>query len=100
MFFVDNVALIFTRDLIYVKNMRYWDTEVSRWKLLEQTRKNREENNSFLIHFENKNICLKKIIKFTLNCVIIEVYKAECIITYFRKGQINEFVDLWHFIQQ
>lgn len=83
--------------------LKIWDTETQRyqdgncWSKQEKTGKKRI---AFLYTMKTKNIYLKKIIKFTLNCVIIEVYKAECIITHFRKGQINEFADLWHFIQQ
>lgn len=48
------------------------------------------------MHFENKNICFKqKNIKFILKCVIIEeVCRVECVITHFKRGPINQFIDL------
>lgn len=62
-------------------------------------KKNREEKYSLLMHFENKNICFKqKNIKFILKCVIIEeVCSVECVITHFKRGLINQFIDLWHY---
>lgn len=42
--------------------------------------------------FQTKNI------KFILKCVIIEeVCRVECVITHFKRGPINQFIDLWHY---